>query len=208
LIDVSPISRAMCEPYILGIHYAHRFPSVSYAFGLIVDGILTGIITYGTPASATLRRGVAGDEYSCDILELNRLCLKNNNRNEASRLVGRSLKMLPKNKIIVSYADTSQGHLGVVYQATNFMYSGLSAKRTDWKLKGKEHLHGQTVADEFRGRPNRASLMRAKYGDDFYLAPRSRKHRYIYVIGSKTYRKHAIAAIKYKIQPYPKDKAI
>jgi hypothetical protein len=112
--------------------------------------------------------------------------------------------MLPKNKIIVSFADISQGHRGMVYQACNFIYCGLSAKRSDWKVKGKEHLHGQTIADEFRGIKNRAQAMRNKYGDDFYLSPRPRKHRYIYIIGSKPFKAKAKSSLKYKVEPYPK----
>lgn len=202
--DVRIIERIACEPYILGIHYAKRWPSISYAFGLYLDNELCGIVTYGTPPSATLKRGIAGDEFKCDVLELNRLCLKHNRKNEASILVGRSLRMLPMNKIVVSFADTSQGHSGFVYQATNFIYCGLSAKRTDWKVKGKEHLHGQTIADEFRGVENRAQAMRDKYGDDFYLEPRARKHRYIFIVGNKHYKKKVMAALKYGVEPYPK----
>jgi hypothetical protein len=111
--------------------------------------------------------------------------------------------MLPRDKIIVSFADISQGHVGKVYQATNFLYCGLSAKRTDWKLKGMEHLHGQTIADEFRGMPNRANAMREKYGDDFYLSPRSRKHRYVTFVGSKGFKSRARKALKYDVFPYP-----
>ena len=201
---VSPISRNQCAPYVLGIHYAKRWPSISYAFGLFLGGDLCGIVSYGTPASAPLRKGIAGDDHKGSVIELNRLCLKHNIKNEASILVGRSLKLLPKNKIVVSFADISQGHSGYVYQATNFIYCGLSAKRTDWKIKGKEHLHGQTIADEFRGTKNRAKAMRDKYGDDFYLAPRPRKHRYIFIVGSKTYKKQIKAQLRYKIEEYPK----
>lgn len=201
---VKRISRNECAPFIIGIHYAARFPSVSYAFGLFSESELIGIVTYGTPPSAPLRRGIAGDEYKLDVLELNRLCLKFNRKNEASYLVGNSLKLLPKNKIIVSFADTEQDHIGIVYQATNFIYCGLSAKRTDWKVKGKEHLHGQTIADEFRGVKNRAQAMRDKYGSDFYLKPRPRKHRYIFINGNKRYKKKVRLALKYKELPYIK----
>lgn len=200
---VERIERNDCEPFIIGIHYAKRWPSISHAFGLFTEGELVGVVTYGTPPSAPLKRGIAGDEYKSKILELNRLCLKYNRKNEASRLVGASLKMLPE-CIVVSFADTEQGHKGYVYQACNFVYCGLSAKRTDWKIKGKEHLHGQTVADEFRGHPNRAQAMREKYGDDFYLAPRPRKHRYIYFVGSRKFKKSARKALKYKVASYPK----
>lgn len=203
-MNVRAITRAECEPFIIGVHYAKRWPSISYAFGLFVDDELIGVVTYGTPPSATLKRGIAGDEYKNDVLELNRLCLKYNRKNEASFLVGRSLQLLPQNKIIVSFADTEQGHKGTVYQACNFTYHGLSAKRTDWKVRGREHLHGQTIADEFRGVKNRAQAMRDKYGDDFYLHPRPRKHRYIYVIGDKRFKRSASKAIRYKQESYPK----
>lgn len=201
---VRKISRIDCEPFIIGIHYAHRWPSVSFAYGLFFDNKLIGVCTYGTPPSSPLKRGIAGDRYKNDILELNRLCLLNNGKNEASLLVGRSLRLLPKNKIIVSFADIEQGHKGYVYQATNFLYCGLSAKRTDWKVKGKEYLHGQTIADEFRGIKDRVKAMREKYGDDFYLKDRPRKHRYIYIVGSKKWKKDVLNNLKYKIEAYPK----
>ncbi len=197
-IRIDKITRKECEPFIIGIHYAKRWPSISYAYGLFDDSELIGVVTYGTPPSAPLRRGIAGDDMKGDVLELNRLCLKYNRKNEASRLIGASLKLLPKGKIIISYADIAHGHNGCVYRASNFTYHGLSAKRTDWKVKGKENLHGQTIADEFRGVKNRSQAMRDKYGDDFYLKPRSRKHRYIYVTGSKTQKKNIRKLIKYK----------
>lgn len=203
MLKVAEVTREDCEPFILGIHYAKRWPSISHAYGLFDADELIGVVTYGTPPSSTLRVGLAGAEYKEKVLELNRLCLKYNRKNEASRLVGASLRMLPES-IVVSYADTEQGHKGYVYQACNFLYCGLSAKRTDWKVKGKEHLHGQTIADEFRGVPNRAKAMREKYGDDFYLAPRPRKHRYVYIVGSKTFKRKVMNALKYKVEKYPK----
>lgn len=204
---VREVTRSDCAEFILEIHYAQRWPSISYAFGLFDSNELIGVVTYGTPPSAPLRRGIAGDDYIADVLELNRLCLRYNRKNEASMLVGQSLKMLPKNKIVVSFADTEQEHVGTVYQAANFIYCGLSAKRTDWKVKGLEHLHGQTIADEFRGVKNRAEAMRQKYGDDFYLAPRPRKHRYIYITGSKSYKKRVLSVLRYPQTSYPKAKS-
>lgn len=198
IYSVSPVTRKQCEPFILGIHYAKRWPSISHSFGLFRDGALVGVVTFGTPPSATLRRGVAGDRYADILLELNRLCLKDNLPNEATRLVQGSIKLLPKPRIIISFADTSMGHTGGVYKASGFTYHGLSAKRTDWKVRGKEHLHGQTVADEFRGIKNRSAAMREKYGDDFYLSPRPRKHRYIFLHGPKLWKKRTKKQIRYE----------
>lgn len=202
-IDIRRITRNDCADLILNVHYAHRWPSISYAYGLFRDDILEGCVTFGTPPSSPLRNGIAGQEYATHVLELNRLVLRSNERNDASRLVSGAIRLMLGNHIIVSFADTSQGHRGTVYQASGFTYHGLSANRTDWKIRGKEHLHGQTVADEFRGQPNRAALMRKKYGDDFYLLDRPRKHRYIRIIGSRGFRVKAMRAIRYQQEPYP-----
>jgi len=201
---VKQIESKLTYPFLLDIHYAKRIPSISYAFGLYGNDELIGVVTYGTPPSSPMRKGLLGENYADKVIELNRLCLKYNRKNEASFLVGQSLKLIERPKAIVSFADIAHEHLGIVYQATNFIYCGLSAKRTDWQIKGKEHLHGITIADEFRGVPNRAEAIRAKYGDDFKLVPRSRKHRYVYFIGSKTEKRHMLNNLKYKIMDYPK----
>ena len=201
---VKKIEREQTKYFILNIHYAHRMPSISYAYGLFDGEELIGVCTFGKPPSSSLQKGICGEQYANIVWELNRLVLKYNRPNEASYFVSRCLKMLPKPMIVVSFADTEQNHDGIVYQACNFKYTGLSAKRTDWKIRGKEHLHGQTIADEFRGHKNRSQLMREKYGSDFYLMDRPRKHRYIYVVGSKKYKKEVIKNLKYNIQEYPK----
>jgi len=203
-MKVSPIKASESYSWLLNRHYAKRIPSISYAFGLYLDGVIVGVVTFGTPSSSGLRRGIAGDQYISDVIELNRLCLDCDRRNAASYLVANAIKQIPKNKIIVSYADTSMGHHGYIYQATNFIYTGLSAKRTDWKVKGLEHLHGATIADMSRGQENRAEWMREKYGDDFYIEDRPRKHRYILIHGSKGYRKAVLSNLSYPIEDYPK----
>ena len=205
--EVRQVLRKNCRDLIIGKHYARRWPSVSYAFGLYVCGELEGVVTYGTPSSAPLREGIAGKEYRQHVLELNRLVLKQNRKNDASFLVSASLRGLKQIGcfVVVSFSDTEQGHAGIVYQACNFSYHGLSAKRTDWKIRGMEHLHGQTIADKYRGIKNRAAAIRADYGDDFYLKERPRKHRYIRVIGSKGFVAKASRAIRYPTEPYPSE---
>ncbi len=190
---------------LLKVHYAKRLPSISYAYGLFLGNDLRGVVTYGTPAASALRSGIAGDEFAPMVLELNRLCLIDNLPNEASRLVGASLRMLPAPKIVVSFADTAQGHEGIVYQATNFLYTGLSAKRTNWKVKGLEHLHGQTIADITRNTTgSRVEAMRAKFGDKFYLEDRSRKHRYIFFVANKYEKRKMRSALRYPVLEYPR----
>jgi len=205
MMEVLKIEPAMIKDWLLKIHYAKRIPSISYAFGLYIDKELFGIVTYGTPSSSPLRNGIAGSKNSSIILELNRLVFKKEIKNGASYLISKSLKHLPSPSIVISYADTGQGHVGYVYQACNFIYTGLSAKRTDWKIKGKEHLHGQTIADMSRGAEgSRVQFMRDKFGDDFYLKDRDRKHRYIYIVANKYNKQRIKNELLYVEEKYPK----
>ena len=194
---VLPIKYNDTKPFILNIHYAKRIPSITYSFGLFFKNELVGIVTYGSPPSQSLCRGIAGDECRKIVLELNRLVLKNNIINEASFLVANSFKLLKKPTIIVSYADTSQNHTGYIYQATNFIYTGLSDKRTEWR-EINTNKHSKTICEQY-------SLNERKNNPDkFHLVDRPRKHRYIYIIANKKDKKNILKKLKYPILEYPK----
>jgi hypothetical protein len=200
--EVRVIDKRMTHYFLLNIHYARRLPSISFAYGLFLQGEIVGVITYGTPASPSLCHGIAGQTWKPHVIELNRLCLLNNKPNEASRLVGGSLRLLPAPKIVVSYADTAQDHLGYVYQATNFLYTGITVKRTEWAVKGLEHLHTKALVNMTNG--GGIDAIREKFGENFYYRERSQKHRYLYFVGNKTQRKHFKKALNYPILPFPK----
>jgi hypothetical protein len=179
-------------------HYLHRKAPCSFSFGLFEGAELKGVICYGTPSSASLRRGICGDEEKNNVIELTRLWIDDGmEKNGESFLIGNTIPLVDK-EIIVSFADTQQGHLGTVYQATNWIYTGLSAKRTDWTVEGM-NLHGQTIGDKFTSKE-----LKEKFGDKFTLGPRSRKHRYIYFNCSKGRKRYLLSKLKYKIENYPK----
>ena len=184
--SVHKISYEDTKPFILNIHYAKRMPSViQYSYGLFEKSNLVGIITYGIPAPPPLCKGIAEENNKKIVLELSRLVLKNNKKNEASMLVGKSIRLLPKPKIIVSYADTKQNHVGYIYQATNFLFTGTTKPRTD--MAGKNGKHS-----------------RHHLGDKTKRVFRSAKHRYIFINANKTERKKLLKQINYKIMEYPK----
>lgn len=201
-MNVALINPRSSYPLLIDVHYAGRIPSISTAVGLFDGDRLEGVCTFGTPLSTTLQRGICGDEYAPYVVELNRLCLRNNVKNMASFLVSAAIKLLG-DKIIVSYADTEQGHVGIVYQATNFIYTGLSSKFKDWAIHGDDR-HQASIGDEFRGCKNRMEKIREKYGDRLYTIERSRKHRYILFAGNKRFCKKARKELKYDVLDYPK----
>jgi hypothetical protein len=203
-ITVNQIPAKEAEPWLLQRHYAKRMCPISYAFAAWDGSNMIGVVTYGTPLSSTLRSGVCGKDWADKVFELNRLCCENTH-NIASLLVGRSLRLLPKPSVIVSYADTGHGHIGYVYQATNFIYTGLSAAFKDPMVKGFEHKHHTTIGDEGRGHASRVIFLREKYGsENVYYINRNRKHRYVFFCGTKSQVKQMKSNLMYDQQPYPK----
>lgn len=183
-MKVIPIKNEETYPWLLEKHYAKRIPSISFSFGLYKNNELFGVVTFGMPASNTLCEGICGVENKQYVLELNRLCLQENNKNEASFLISNAIKQLPKPKIIVSYADTAQGHVGYVYQATNFLFTGTTKIRTDMDAgEGKHHRHAT---------------------DPSIRKVRSAKHRYVFIHGTKTQKNKLLKDLNYEIEKYPK----
>ena len=205
--SVRPIAPQETYSLLLNIHYAKRIPSIVHSFGLFLNGDLRGVITYGIPPSPTLCRGVCGESWAPMVLELNRLCLIHNSRFEAGRLVGASLRLLPRPTIVVSYADTAQDHVGIVYQATNFLYTGITKPRIEWTVRGLEHLHNKSIWD-IADEAGDGSLEAVKqmFGDRFYYRDRSQKHRYVYLVGSRSQRRAMRQDLNYDVLDYPKER--
>ena len=193
--SVKSIDNFQCKDWLLNKHYAKRMCSISYAFGLFDENnILIGVCTFGSPPSRPLCIGVCGVENAHKVNELNRLCVNDGlEKNVLSYFVSNCLKLLPNDLIIVSYADTSQGHNGYIYQATNWIYTGLSAKRTERYDINNSNKHSKSVIEN-----------KNNNYQDLAVRQRPQKHRYIFFTGNKKKIKLLKSKLKYKQEPYPK----
>ena len=189
---IESIPKNQTYDWLLNKHYAKRIPSITYAFGLYKDKVLRGVCTFGSPPSNALCIGVCGKDYSSLVIELNRLCVDEmSEKNITSYFLSSCLKRLPTELIIVSYADTSMNHHGYIYQATNWIYTGLSAKRTERYDPDNPNKHSKTVTETMNY-------------FDLAIRERPQKHRYIYFNGSKSFKKKMNRLLNYNIKPYPK----
>lgn len=196
---IEPIPMRWARALAAERHYLRRAGPWTLAFGLFAaNGELYGFITYGTPSSAPLRSGIAGPEHAKNVMELTRLWVDDRvAKNAASFLIGNTIRQCDK-EIIVSFAEPEQGHVGTVYQATNWLYTGLSTKRTNWSVVGEDRKHGQTWGDTYT-----ADQLRANFGERFVSLPRPQKHRYVYLNARGARRRHLMASLRYATQPYP-----
>ena len=108
----------------------------------------------------------------------------------------RSLRKHTTLKFIVSYADPAEGHLGIIYQATGWLYTGRSEAVPLYDLGDGVPRHSRSFAHAFGTHSTRYFQQR---GIDVKLVPQVAKHRYIYLLD------HSVRdRVSAWVLPYPK----
>jgi hypothetical protein len=121
------------KAYIHANHYSrgsHNGPSPCY--GLFDGENLIGCLMFATPCSENVRASVFGPDHKDSVIELHRLhILDVTPKNTESWMISRCLKLLkkdrPKTRAVLSFADPTQGHVGTIYKACNFLSVGSSS---------------------------------------------------------------------------------
>lgn len=97
-----------------------------------------GVVLFGRGATPNLGKPYNLGQDEC--VELVRIALTSH-QSAVSRIVALSIKFLrktnPKIRLVVSFADQSQGHHGGVYQAGNWIYSGQGSPAKFYMINGK-----------------------------------------------------------------------
>lgn len=126
-------------------HYSQCLPTGKLVkVGVWENDRFIGVILFGRGASPFLGKKYDLPQTQC--VELVRIALRKH-ITPVSRMVSIALKFLkrsnPKLRLVVSFADTAQGHRGAIYQAGNWIYTGLSSETTEVFINGRwKHMRG------------------------------------------------------------------
>lgn len=198
-IKVKPVPFTVVKEIIVRHHYLHSLPGGTVlAFGVFGGSRLMGALTLGAgPANAyRLVDGAVAD----DCLTLSRFWLSDElPANSESRTIGiilRTMRKYSRIGFLVSYADPSHGHLGIIYQATGWLYTGLSSATPLYDLGDGIGRHSRSIAHIYGSHSLR--YFKAN-GVPVKVIPGNAKHRYIYFIDSSWYQR-----LRVPVLPYPK----
>jgi len=201
-------------------HYKHRPAPISWAWAIHNNDQILGVLTVGKPVAWSTCAGLVGEKKNPtggrqkDVYELNRLWIDDSlPKNTESQFVGWCLRKLRKERpriILVSYADTAQknpkgqAHRGVVYQATNWLYTGTSASFKDKTYSWFQDY--RSVPLTLRGPNNKGRrlwppLVNPSTGqlEKAVLIERSKKHRYVWFSDPEDQK-----LLHWPILPYPR----
>jgi len=199
-LRVDPIPRLVAKKLLEREHYLQSLPGgTQLAFGVFLEPRLLGVMTFGV-GSTNAHQLVTGAEPA-DCLTLTRLWLSDQlPANSESRVLGIALRALRRQtsiKFLIAYADPSEGHLGIIYQATNWIYTGLSRPTPRYDLgDGKAH-HSRTLSNVFG---TRAMKYFADQGVAVTKVEQSAKHRYVIFLDPKWRGR-----LRVPVLPYPKN---
>ncbi len=198
-IRVQPIPFVAAKQIIIKHHYLHSLPGgTKLAFGVVMCGKLLGAITFGAGPYNSFR--LVRDAKQNDCLTLTRLWLSDQlPANSESRVIGILLRAIKKNtevKLLVSYADPSQGHLGIIYQATGWIYTGLSEAMPMFDLGDGKIRHSRSLSHAYG---SHSKKFFESSGVKIKVLPQPRKHRYLYFLDKSYRNKLTVPSL-----PYPK----
>lgn len=183
----------------LKFHYAKSVPVNVFGYSVFNEKKeWCGVVLYGTGATPNISNPYKLKQGQ--VIELVRMALNGKQKN-TSKVLALSLKLIKKDlplvKLVVSYADIDQNHLGIIYQATNWYFTGKCNEntRTGFIINGKKvhnkTLHGMGKTQNLKGA--REIDINAKE----FISKGKRK--YIYPID-----KSLIPMCKELAKPYPK----
>ncbi|MFC2000145.1 DNA methyltransferase [Chloroflexota bacterium] len=198
-LQVKPIPVMVAKELLEREHYLHSLPGgTKLTFGIFCNQRLMGALALGAgpPLAYRLVNGATLD----DCVALTRLWLSDElPRNSESRVLGIVLRALRRNtslKFLISYADPSVGHLGTIYWASNWLYTGLSEAMPLYDLGDGIARHSRSVGHSYG---SHSLKYLARNGAKVKLVPQAAKHRYIYFL-DRSWQCH----LKVSILPYPR----
>lgn len=156
-------------------HYSKTMPTGKLVkIGVWEDGRFIGAVLFGRGASPNLGKAYGLNQGEC--CELVRVALDKHHA-PVTQIVASSIRLLCGQsaglRLIVSFADPMQGHVGSVYQAGNWIYAGQTGEKHQYYLDGRWR-HTRSVWYDPR-RPDAAH--RLDEGKHRYLMPLDRGMR-------------------------------
>lgn len=195
---VERIDKKTAELFVSQKHYS-RTPSIFWAgFGLVENGMIVGVAVYGQPSPPIQKHAFKDRDFR--LYELSRVVVQTKTKNAASFLVSHSLQMLESPCAVVSYADMERNHCGIIYQATNWIYTGSTVSHDKLYIVDGKRTHPMTLRDMGITDPTRW----AKENGIQTVKP-FEKHRYFFLVGTKVQKRKMLSALAYPIVGlYPK----
>lgn len=135
---VKPIKPEIARAFVQKHHYSGKTVQNSVLhFGVFMNGILGGVMQFGSPIDKRKVIGLVKDTSWNGFLELNRMAfadwLPKNSESRALAVAFRLIKKhYPQIEWVLSFADGTQCGDGTIYRASGFVLTQINPNKTIW----------------------------------------------------------------------------
>lgn len=187
---------------VVHYHYSRHHPAnCQFVGSLHEDG---GLFGDQVPMIAACFFSIPATRWSEPVIELSRLVRRDDVKPPLSRLISLCCKELKKRDfdLIVSYADSGEGHVGYIYQACSWRFHVKRKPTKDGFFFNEEKIRNRSVSSLFGTKSlPRLQAMLAHY--DITRSWDSGKYLYWKALNKKGLRKAQRLGLE--SNPYPKD---
>ncbi len=181
-------------------HYSQSMPTPPVVkFGVWENDTYIGAVLFSRGANKNL--GKAYGLVATQVCELSRVALSTH-FSQTSQIVSICLKLLKKEfldvELVYSYADSNQDHVGSIYQAMNWIYTGKTPNSFKYQTSSGKILHQRQVSVSGQ-KPQYGEMRNVPKISDCVKIPQEGKYRYLYPL-NRAMRKQ----IEPLALPYPK----
>jgi len=221
-VVILPTTKEVVYKMITKKHYAKKWTASTNIYGVYWDEgdspffddrklKLIGAVLYGHPSGFRVVKSVSEDLEIGEVLELKRLWIEDGyGNNIESYCIAQTLKMLkkdsPQTKVVISYADPTEKHKGIIYRASNWYYQGRDiglaggCKSYMYRYPGTDKwLSDRAIGGKLGS--NGLEYVLSKIPDMEYKK-KEVKHRYIYFLCNKGEKKRLIKQLKHPLVKY------
>jgi len=134
---------------VLHWHYSQAMPvGKLIKYGTWENGVFIGAVLFGRGVNRNIGKPYKLGQH--EVCELVRVALTRHDC-QVTKIISQCISLIKKNnprlRLIVSYADSSQDHTGIIYQAGNWIYTSGSTEPNLF-LNGKQ-VHGRSVGAKY-----------------------------------------------------------
>ena len=198
-LQIRPIPHRLAKQLLVREHYLHSMPGgTMLSFGAFHGTRFVGALTLGVGPKEGHR--LISNSRNEDCATLTRFWMDDAMpANCESRVLGIVLRSLRRHtglKFILSYADPSQGHIGTIYQAAGWIYTGLSSAASLYDIGDGVARHSRSLGHAYGSHSVRHF---ADHGIAVTVLRQTPRHRYLYPIDKSCANRLRVA-----VMPYPK----
>jgi len=208
--EVREIDFHTAQDFILEFEWLGTMGTTQFSYGLFVDDRLTAVACFGLTAGTHALVEPFGEERKNEGIVLVRgACAPWSHEHTSSYFIGKVMPLVRERgyRFVIAYSDPEAGEIGTVYQATNWIFYGMTSPvtylvRPDGKRVDPKLIHKYAKKFGISSAEQKENFFKEGYT----MERGSPKLKYLYILGNRKDKREMLREMRVPNLPYVKRK--